>query len=39
LVFGILFIIVVLYLPGGLIGLVARLRKSSPQKESRQIAA
>jgi branched-chain amino acid transport system permease protein len=39
LVFGILFIIVVLYLPGGLIGLVARLRQSSPQKESRQIAA
>ena len=39
LVFGILFIIVVLYLPGGLIGLVARLRQNSPQKESRQIAA
>jgi branched-chain amino acid transport system permease protein len=29
LVFGILFIIVVLYLPGGLIGLIAKLRKKS----------
>lgn len=39
LVFGILFIVVVLYLPGGLIGLLARLRQGKPQKESDQIAA
>lgn len=39
LVFGILFIVVVLYLPGGLIGLLGRLRQSSPKKENRQIAA
>ncbi len=39
LVFGILFIVVVLYLPGGLIGLLARLRQGTPQKESDQIAA
>ena len=39
LVFGILFIIVVLYLPGGLIGLMATLRRRSPQKGNPQIAA
>jgi len=39
LVFGVLFIAVVLYLPGGLIGLVARLRRRAPQKESDQVAA
>ncbi|MFH1490380.1 MAG: branched-chain amino acid ABC transporter permease [Pseudomonadota bacterium] len=36
-VFGILFIIVVLYLPGGLIGLAAKLRKTSSQRGSTRI--
>jgi branched-chain amino acid transport system permease protein len=39
LIFGILFIVVVLYLPGGLIGLLATLRQKSPLKGNRQIAS
>ncbi len=38
-VFGILFIIVVLYLPGGLIGLISKFRNTSFQREDRHIAA